>query len=88
MKKKLSPAFVALVILVALALGALYFMVRYRADQIAWAREKAAAKAQAEWAFETGLRGSRGAPSRRQGRRPASTPQPETATHQIEEESD
>jgi CHASE3 domain sensor protein len=44
MKKELSPVFVLIVILVAIALGALYFMARYRADEARWAREKAAAQ--------------------------------------------
>ncbi|HUU55125.1 MAG TPA: hypothetical protein VMY87_09420 [Armatimonadota bacterium] len=44
MKKQLSPAFVLIVILVVIALGALYFMQRYRADEARWAQEKAAAQ--------------------------------------------
>lgn len=48
MKKQMSPAFVLIVILVAMALGALYFMQRYRTDQAQWAAEKAAAQREAE----------------------------------------
>jgi hypothetical protein len=47
-KKQVSPAFVLIVILVAMALGALYFMQRYRTDQTQWAAERAASQRQAE----------------------------------------
>ena len=48
MKKQVSPAFVLIVIVAAMALGALYFMQRYRTDQAQWAAEKAAAQMAAE----------------------------------------
>ncbi|NIQ98914.1 MAG: hypothetical protein GTN78_01740 [Gemmatimonadales bacterium] len=48
MKRELSPTFAIMVILVAVAVGLLYFMMRYRADQVRWAREKAAARMEAE----------------------------------------
>ena len=52
MKKQVSPAFVLIVIAVAMALGALYFMQRYRTDQAHWALEKAAAQREAERTWE------------------------------------
>lgn len=47
MKKQVSPAFVLIVIAVAIALGVLYFMQHYRADQAQWVAEKAAAQREA-----------------------------------------
>ena len=48
MKRQVSPVFVLIVIVVAIALGALYFMQRYRAHEAQWAAEKAAAQREAE----------------------------------------
>lgn len=48
MKKQVSPAFVLIVIVVAIALATLYFMQRYRTDQTQWAAEKTAAQREAE----------------------------------------
>jgi len=48
MKKQVSPAFALIVIVVAIALGALYFMQRYRTHEAQWIAEKAAAQREAE----------------------------------------
>jgi uncharacterized protein HemX len=47
MNKQVSPAFVLIVIVVAIALGALYFMQRYRTHEAQWIAEKAAAQREA-----------------------------------------
>ena len=57
MKKSLSPVFVILIIVMALALGALYFMVRYRANEAQWAAESQALQSQADRAIQSGRRG-------------------------------
>ncbi len=67
MKKSLSPIFVTLVIVIALALGTLYFMVRYRAGEAQWAAESRAMQAQRDQAMQSGRRGMR---SRDGGMRP------------------
>ena len=59
MKKSLSPIFVIIVIVIALALGALFFMVRYRANEAQWAAESQALQAQRDRALRSGRRGSR-----------------------------
>jgi type II secretory pathway pseudopilin PulG len=64
MKKSVSPAFAAIVILIVLIVGALYFMTRYRADQIQWRQEQVAAQAQAARAKEM-LRASGRQPGQR-----------------------
>ena len=56
MKKSLSPVFVIVVIAMALALGALYFMVRYRANEAQWAAESQALQSQADRAIQSGRR--------------------------------
>jgi outer membrane biosynthesis protein TonB len=68
MTKQVSPAFAAIVIIVALALGALYFMVRYRQHE---AREEAIAQA-AERTKEAAIRSGRYGQGRqmRSGSRP------------------
>ena len=48
MKKQISPAFAAIVIIVALLLGTLYFLVQYRDSEARVAAEKAAMQRQAE----------------------------------------
>ena len=52
MNKQVSPAFVLIVIVVAIALGALYFMQRYRTHEAQWIAEKAAAQREAERTHE------------------------------------
>ena len=51
MKKSVSPVFAGIVIVIALALGILYFMTRYRAHEVQWQLEKAALKVQNERAL-------------------------------------
>ena len=57
MKKSVSPVFVTIVIVIALALGGLYFMVRYRANEARWAAESQALQAQRDRAMRSGRRG-------------------------------
>lgn len=57
MKKSLSPLFVIVVIVIALALGALYFMVRYRTKEAQWVAESQAVQAQRDRAMRSGRRG-------------------------------
>jgi hypothetical protein len=57
MKKQISPAFAALVVIVALVLGALYFLVQYRGSEARLAMEKAALQQQADQARASGRRG-------------------------------
>lgn len=57
MKKSLSPIFVIIVIVSALALGVLYFMVRYRANEARWVAESQALQAQRDQAMRSGRRG-------------------------------
>ena len=63
MNKHLSPMFAVIVIIVAVVLGALYFMTRYRAHEAAWQAEARGLQQQAENARRMG-RGMMG------GRRP------------------
>ncbi len=63
MKKQVSPTFAVIVILVAVGLGAMYFMMRYRAHTAAWNAEAAALRMQADQARRTG-RGMYGDPSK------------------------
>jgi len=70
-KKSLSPIFVIIVIVIALAVGALYFMVRYRANEAQWAAESQALQAQADRARQSG-RGARGRGMQRRGRQTTS----------------
>ncbi len=68
MSKQISPMFTLIVIVAALALGAIYFMHRYRAYEIQWQREAAALQAQAENARRSGrgaMRGRSGMGTRR-----------------------
>ena len=62
-KKSLSPIFVIIVVLMALALGGLYFMVRYRAHQTQWEAESRALQTQRDRAMRSGRS--------RAGRRPS-----------------
>lgn len=48
MKKQISPAFAAIVIIIALVLGTLYFLVQYRDSEARVAAEKAAMQQQVE----------------------------------------
>lgn len=48
MKKQISPVFAAIVIIVALVLGSLYFLVQYRSNEARLAAEKAAMQRQAD----------------------------------------
>ena len=57
MKKEISPAFAAIVIIVVLVLGALYFLVQYRGAEARLAAEKAALQQQADQARASGRRG-------------------------------
>jgi len=79
--KQVSSTFAVIVILVVVALGALYFMVRYRAHEEAWKRESAMLQAQATRAQESGrsrmrrgMMGGRGGGMRMRGAAPGSTP--------------
>jgi len=67
MNKQVSPAFVLIVIVVAIALGALYFMQRYRTHEAQWIAEKATAQREAARTRET-MSDMR---DQREGRRPA-----------------
>jgi hypothetical protein len=69
MSKKISPVFAAIVIIVALVIGGLYFMTRYRNAEAKFAAESAALQQQADRARSSGRmargqarRGSRRAP--------------------------
>lgn len=68
MKKSVSPVFAAIVIIVALALGALYFMVRYRAHEARWEAESRALQQQADRAIQSGRSRSAGPGMRSRGR--------------------
>lgn len=57
MKKSLSPIFVIIVIVIALALGGLYFMVRYRAHEAQLVAESQALQAQRDRAMQSDRRG-------------------------------
>lgn len=57
MRKSLSPIFVIIVVVTALALGGLYFMVRYRANEARWAAKSQALQAQANRAMASGRAG-------------------------------
>ena len=72
MRKQISPMFAAIVIVVALAVAALYFMSRYRAHEAREAALSAAAQAQADAARASGRMG--GAGMRAMRRRSAPTP--------------
>ena len=54
MKKQLSPMFAVIVIIVAVVVGALYFMVRYRAHEAAFEAESRALQQQADNARRMG----------------------------------
>ena len=60
MKRKLSPMFAVIVILFALAVGALWFMVSYRAHEAREAAYSAMLKQQADRARESGMSGMQG----------------------------
>jgi hypothetical protein len=49
--KHVSPIFAVIVIVVALVLGALYFMTRYRTYEVRWAQESASLRQQADAAI-------------------------------------
>ena len=84
MGKKLSPAFSVVVIVIALMLGALYFMYRYREHERQWQADKVVLTAEARSAEAMRrTRGSgRGMPFRRgrmarsRGERPGAPAQP------------
>ncbi|UCC67549.1 MAG: hypothetical protein JSV79_10530 [Armatimonadota bacterium] len=59
MKKNVSPLFALIVIVVALVLGALWFMTRYRAHEIREAQIKRALQQQADQAISSGRRAQR-----------------------------
>lgn len=67
MKKRVSPVFAAIVIVVALALGALYFMVRYRTHEAQWEAESRALQMQAEQMIRSGRSRMGGPGQRREG---------------------
>ena len=56
MKKSVSPLFALIVIVVALVLGGLYVMTRYKAHEIREAQVKRALQQQAEQAMRSGRR--------------------------------
>lgn len=78
--KQVSPTFAAIVILLALALGALYFLYRYRAHEIQWKREAAALQAQAEMARKSGRSMAGGRRPMRQQRAPGAQRRPAPGT--------
>ena len=88
MKKSLSPVFVIIVLVIALAVGSLYFMVRYRANEAQRAAESQALQAQADRARQSG-RGGRGRGMRTRGRqtRSGDSAQPGAAQPAPEAES-
>jgi hypothetical protein len=69
--RRVSPLFAALVILIALVLGVLYFMSRLRAYDAAWLAESEQLRAQARMAQTR--RGGMSRGSRRPGRAPSGT---------------
>ena len=75
MKKRVSPVFAAIVIVVALALGALYFMVRYRSHEIQWEAESQALQRSADQAIRSG-RSRMGGPGGRRAARTGDSQQP------------
>ncbi len=76
MTKRVSPTFAAIVIVVALVLGVLYFMARLRAHERQQAALAAAAQAQADAARRSGRLGrAMGSRSRRSVRRGGEAPQ-------------
>ena len=70
MRKQCSPVFSAVVIVIAIALGALYFMYRYRAHEAAWHAESAALQAAADNARRAGRSDGGAAAMMQAGRRP------------------
>ena len=60
MRKQVSTPFAIVVILIAIALGALYFLVQNRAWNAEWDREAAMLKRQADMAQRSGRRGQMG----------------------------
>ena len=54
MKKSVSPLFSIIVIVIALALGALYFMVRYRDNKARWIAESRALQAERDRLVRSG----------------------------------
>jgi cytochrome c-type biogenesis protein CcmH/NrfG len=81
MKKNVSPLFALIVIVVALALGGLYFMTRYKAHEIREAQIKRALQQQAEQAMRSGRR------ARRMSGAPGATQRPGDPGRQGEGES-
>ena len=80
MSKQVSPVFAAIVILVTVALGALYFLYRYRAHELQWKREAAALQAQAEMARKSGRGMAGGRRPMRQQRAPGAQRRPAPGT--------
>lgn len=70
MRKEVSPLFALIVIVIAIALGAIWFLVRERAYQAEWQRQAEAAKRTREAAIRSGRGrfGPRGAMPGRSGR--------------------
>jgi len=81
-KKQVSPAFVLIVIVVAMALAALYFMQRYRTHEAQWIAEKAAAQRAATRTQEamSDIRGQRESGRRGRSRSGASRAEPGRVT--------
>lgn len=92
MSKQISPMFALIVIVVALTLGAIYFMYRYRSHEIQWQREAAALQAQATAARQSGRRGMmegrRAAMGMRTGGRASSERAPSGAPNPIPAKTD
>jgi len=74
MNKQVSPTFTAIVVIIALLLGALYFLVRYRASETQAAFEKAALQRQAERMRATRGRGREARTAQRLPQRGISRP--------------
>lgn len=88
MKKSLSPIFVIIVIAIVLAVGALYFMVRYRANEAQWEAESRALEAQRDRAMRSGRAGrGRGMRERSSQTRSGDSAQPGVARSAPESES-